>query len=205
MCRPSVLISHMVLLLVSAVAVGHPNLRAVAQSGTPLVHPPAAGSLLPPPAALGPDWTLIAASHSDTSSEGLASMASAMYGGSAGSRVFARIFIVAPGPAAASQSSITANDAFAGLRGLVRERPASGGSALDDQPKPAGCSDAQPVEGQDANFPDFPAGITLCAADPDLIVLVGVFGSFGGLSGVQASDAVLDTIVRGWSAATPTP
>ncbi len=169
--------------------------------------PPTAGSLLPPPGALGPDWSLIGASHSDTMSRstGFTSMASAMYGGPEGSRIFVRVFVVAPGATAVRQAWDTANDAFAGLRGLVRERAASGGSSLDNQPKPAGCKDARRTDGQDANFPDFPAGVTLCAADPDLFVLVGVFGSVDGLSGFRASDTVVESIVLGQVAATPTP
>jgi hypothetical protein len=168
---------------------------------------PTAGSLLPAPAALGPDWSLIGASHSDTMSPstGFTSMASAMYGGSEGSRIFVRVFVVASGATAVRQARDTANDAFAGLRGLVRERAASGSSSLDTRPGPTGCNDAQRADGQDANFSDFAAGVTLCAVDPDLIILVGVFGSFDGLSGFPASDTVVENIVHGQVAATPAP
>jgi hypothetical protein len=205
MRRASALLSLMLLMLVGLVAVGRPGLGAVAQSGTPVALPLTAESLLPPPGVLGPDWSLIGASHSDLTSTGFTSVASAMYGGPAGLRVFARVFVVAPGATAARQGWGAANDAFTGLRALVREAPSSGGCSPGDQRKPAGYLEVRRADGQDANFPDFPAGVALCAADPDLIVLIGVFGSFDGRSDFRASDAVLDTIIQGQAAATPTP
>lgn len=160
----------------------------------------AAQSLLPPPDALGPGWELIGASHTESTTTEFASTASAMYGGPVGSRVFVRLFAAAPG-ATASEAWDAAYQAFTSLRSLVREDGANGGANLT---VPAGCSDARRAEGQDASFPDFSAGLTLCAAHSDLIVLVGVFGEINGLGGDQASDSVLETIVRG-AAATPTP
>jgi hypothetical protein len=175
----------------------------LAGSATLAAAPPSAGSLLPP-GALGPNWALIGASQIDPAQAPFASTASAMYGGPAGSRVFVRVFVAAPGSSAARQTWDAAEQAFAGLRSLVRESTAVGGSVVADRPAPAGCAEARRAEGQDASFPDFPAGLTLCEADLDLVVLVGVFGTIDGRTGSQASDAVLATILRGRGAATPT-
>lgn len=178
---------------------------AVAGAATVAAETPSAGSLLPPPAALGPGWALIGASQSDLASAPFASTASAMYGGPAGSRVFVRVFVAAPGAMAARQAWEAADLAFAGLRPLVREGAAVGGTAPADHPAPTGCAEARRAEGKDATFSDFPAGLTWCVADPGLFVLVGVFGTIDGRTGAQASDAVLATILRGRAAATPAP
>jgi len=64
---------------------------------------------------------------------------------------------------------------------------------LDRQPLPAGCIEAKRIDGTARQLgldTGIPMGLTLCAADPDVIVLVVVSGAVGPLSGYEASDAV---------------
>ena len=178
-------------------------LLAMVGAASVAAQTPSAGSLLPPPGALGPGWALLGASRMDPATAPFASAASAMYGGPAGSRVFVRVFVAAPGTAA-GQAREAAVQAFTDLRPLVREGVV-GGAVPTDRPPPAGCAEARRAEGQDATFSDFPGGLTFCAADPGLFVLVGVFGEIDGRTGAEASDAVLATMLRGPAAATPTP
>lgn len=64
--------------------------------------------------------------------------------------------------------------------------------ALADTPPPPGCAEAKRIEGigeRDA----FSAGVTLCAVDPDAILLAVASGPVLGATGTRASDAVIAT------------
>lgn len=64
---------------------------------------------------------------------------------------------------------------------------------LDRLPLPAGCIEAKRIDGTARQLGldiGIPMGLTLCAADPDVIVLTVVSGSVGSLTRHDASDAV---------------
>ena len=62
--------------------------------------------------------------------------------------------------------------------------------ALKTMEPPEGCVEAKRIEGTE-NFVLLPAGGTMCAVDPDAILIAVVLGDFGGQTGVAASDAVV--------------
>ena len=59
---------------------------------------------------------------------------------------------------------------------------------------PAGCVEAKRIEGIE-NFVLLPAGGTMCAIDPDVILIAVVLGDFADQSGVAASDAVIGVVL----------
>jgi hypothetical protein len=64
---------------------------------------------------------------------------------------------------------------------------------LDTVPPPAGCAEAKRVDGTARQLgidTGIPMGVTLCAAEPDLIVLAVASGTILGLTGFEASDAI---------------
>jgi hypothetical protein len=63
-------------------------------------------------------------------------------------------------------------------------------------PPPPGCAEAKRVEGIDEQD-TFPTGVTLCAADPDLILLAVASGAIGDETGYRAADAVIATAIAG--------
>jgi hypothetical protein len=77
--------------------------------------------------------------------------------------------------------------------------------ALETMSPPSGCSDVRRVEGSERiGGATFQVGVTLCAADPDILLVTAVSGEFNGLTGVEASDAVAEMTLAACSA-TPTP
>jgi hypothetical protein len=56
---------------------------------------------------------------------------------------------------------------------------------------PDGCVEAKRIEGT-ANLVLLPSGGTMCAIDPDLILIALTIGNVGANSGVAASDAVIE-------------
>lgn len=64
------------------------------------------------------------------------------------------------------------------------------GQRLEAMEPPAGCVEAKRAEGSDREF-GFTAGITMCALDPDVILLAGVSGTLGEEAGYAASDLVI--------------
>lgn len=59
---------------------------------------------------------------------------------------------------------------------------------LEAQAVPAGCVEAKHIEGIE-DFVLLPVGGTMCAIDPDGILVTVVYGAFNGQDGVAASDA----------------
>jgi hypothetical protein len=66
----------------------------------------------------------------------------------------------------------------------------------DALPPPAGCAEAKRFEGVARDF-GFPTGITLCAADPDLIVVAVASGLVDDRTGYEGSDAVVEAVIAG--------
>ena len=62
--------------------------------------------------------------------------------------------------------------------------------ALETMDPPADCVEAKRIEGIE-NFVLLPLGGTMCAIDPDVILIAVVLGDFAEQTGVPASDAVV--------------
>jgi hypothetical protein len=65
---------------------------------------------------------------------------------------------------------------------------------LETMDPPGGCVEAKRIEGIE-QFTLLPVGGTMCAIDPDGILITVVHGSFGEQSGVAASDAVTGVVL----------
>jgi hypothetical protein len=68
-------------------------------------------------------------------------------------------------------------------------------TGLWDAPLSAGCAEAKRFEGVSRDF-GFPTGVTLCAADPDLIVVAVASGLVNDRAG-EAADAVVKAVIDG--------
>ena len=75
-------------------------------------------------------------------------------------------------------------------------------------PPPEGCAEAKRIKGV-SEQDTFLTGVTLCAADPDVILLAVVSGPVAGLTGYRASDAAVTAVLGGGAVgagvATPSP
>ena len=175
----------------------------VAQEATPQ---PAATALdlLPAPDALGEGWTLLGTpGFGGLSPTAFRDGANAIYGGPDGSRVLVTVLLVAEGRSAIRESWVLANSTIDHYRAQL-DAPIGEVADLDRIPPPAGCAQVRRVVGRDRVFDAFPVGMTLCAADPDVIVLAVASGDVAGLSGYQASDfAVSITLADAEASATP--
>jgi len=63
-------------------------------------------------------------------------------------------------------------------------------------PPPEGCAEAKRFEGVSRDF-GFPTGITLCAADPDVIVIAVASGLVNDRTGYEAADVVVKAVIEG--------
>ena len=169
---------------------------ALAQDVTPEPGPSAV-KLLIDPAALGDGWSL----HHTISPDALYPYsfemspnvfregAAGVYVGPEGSRVIAVALLVTESRVAIRKSWEDASDLLDRLTSDVsedwdRERE------LETADPPAGCTEAKRAEGTEYGF-GLPVGVTMCAIDPDVILIVGVFGTVQERSGVTASDAIV--------------
>ena len=175
----------------------------VAQEATP--QPAATAlALLPRPETLGQGWTLLdTPGFGGLSPAAFRDGANAIYGGPDGARVLITVLLVAEGRPAIRESWVLANSTIDNYRTQL-DAPIGDVGDLDRVPPPAGCAQVRRVVGRDRVFDAFPVGMTLCAADPDVIVLAVASGDVAGLSGYQASDfAVSITLAGGEADATP--
>ncbi|MBA2596340.1 MAG: hypothetical protein H0V00_06905 [Chloroflexia bacterium] len=170
-----------------------PNAIGVVAQESPQDSP--AAQLLPDPSDLGAGWTLHSGALEDAGGNpSFTSLSGAAYVGPNGGRVFTVVFLVAEGPAAAREAWQFANTVFDEARLLFAvdyadEQSLKGSSAL------AGCADMRRTDGTEKMFPLMAVGLTLCVADPDLIVLAYVSGEINGLTGIAASDRVVEIVL----------
>lgn len=153
-----------------------------------------AEEMLPPEASLGEGWTQIASlPATEELDRSFRDAAYGVYGGPDGSRAVVQVFLVAEGMTAIRESWEVGGSVFDFYRGEIdygfqfsREED------LADEPMPAGCADERRLYGVESiGFEQFPVGLSLCAADPDIIIFAYVSGTLGGLNGYRASDAAI--------------
>lgn len=61
---------------------------------------------------------------------------------------------------------------------------------LEAMEPPQGCVEAKRAEGRDGEF-GYTAGVTMCAIDPDVVLLAAASGELTNIEGFGASDAVV--------------
>jgi hypothetical protein len=162
---------------------------------------PSAVKLLIDPATLGDGWSL----HHTVSPDALYPYsfemspdvfregAAGIYVGPEGSRVIAVTLLVTESRVAIRKSWEDASDLLDRFTSDVsedwdRERE------LETADPPAGCAEAKRAEGTEYGF-GLPVGVTMCAIDPDVILIVGVFGTVQERSGVAASDVIVTAMI----------
>lgn len=168
-----------------------PQLPAVAQDDDILPVTPAAGQYLPNVEDLGPNWTDIWQSGIDPGAELFKEGVKAVYGGPDGSRAIVYAWIIQDSTTAVRRSW----EETAELMGSARFEWASDydfsqANEIDILPPPAGCVESSRAEGVDPDS-QYPAGLTMCAVDPDVILLTIVSGQLAGETGYLSSDLLI--------------
>jgi hypothetical protein len=186
-----------ILLVVATVVIG--ATPGAAQEPTPEPGPEAA-ERLPDAGTLGNGWSLITTISPDVlspygfqmSPDVFREGATAVYGGANGARAIVVVLLLTETRVAVRKSWEDANDLVGTLTNQVREDYQQQ-EALDTMDPPAGCVEAKRVEGVAED--QFTVGATLCAADPDIVILTVVSGSLDDLSGVPASDQLASDVL----------
>ena len=166
----------------------------------------AAVALLPAPETFGDGWTLLVNDPTEDLLPVFRAATIGTYGGPAGARVVLNVLLVGEGMTAIRGSWEEVTD-------YLQEFDSRMVLAVDDERSqqleamvpPDGCSDVRRVEGYESiGGTAFPVGVTLCAADPDILLVATVSGEMNGRTGVDASDAVIAMTLAA-PGATPTP
>ena len=166
----------------------------------------APAEMLPDASAIGSGWAQIAALPAvENLDPSFSDAATGVYGGPNGARAVITIFTVAEGMTAIRQSWEVANDSFDFYRQNVDYGyQISREEELASQPLPEGCADARRIYAVDnLGVQQFPVGITLCAADPNVIILAYASGEIDGLTANEASDAITALTLSGAGVSTP--
>lgn len=148
--------------------------------------------VIPDVDAFGEGWSSVMVAPLDLPADTFRAGAMGVLTGPDGARVMSVAMLVTDQRIAVRRSWEAANDLFRKYSGEL-EYESDRDEILDRQPLPAGCLEAKRIDGTARQLgldTTIPMGLTLCAADPDLIVLAVVSGGIGPLAGYQASDAV---------------
>ncbi len=159
--------------------------------------------LLPTADAFGAGWTMpkppVAAVPSNAFRDG----AVATYGGADGRRILLTVLLLSRDTVAIRRGWEEASERFDDF-GSRLEHERNREEELLSVPPPPGCVEAKRIDGTDKDD-GFDAGVTLCAADPDIVLLAVVWGDVGDRRGYLASDLVVSTALGAGGRATPTP
>lgn len=158
----------------------------------PPVPDPAAIAYLPDPAVLGAGWTAVQTTGLDLTADTFKGGALGVFVGPAGARVLAAVMVVSDTRVVVRRSWEEALDLFRNYSGEL-EYETDRDDHLASLPPPPGCIEAKRIDGTARQLgldTGIPMGLTLCAADPDLILLIVVSGAVESLTGFDASDAV---------------
>jgi len=164
----------------------------------PVLQEQTAIERLPDAAALGPGWSVLDADATAVADlpSALRDAAVATYGGPDGARASVLVMLVADGMSAIRDSWELGNDTFDRYSYQIDEE--SGAERdLEDRPLPEGCADGRRTFGTDEVLgANFPAGVSLCAADPDMIVVTYASGDVDGQTGYRASDHLVTLVLK---------
>lgn len=129
--------------------------------------------------------------------------AAGIYLGPEGSRAIIVNLLISSNRVAVRASWDSASDLLRTLTRLVStdyERDAQ----LETMAPPENCVEAKRVEGSEEAF-RLNAGATLCAPDDDSLLLAIIYGPVNGLTGVDASDMIVNEVSNGAIGAVSTP
>lgn len=154
-------------------------------------------AFLPVAERFGNGWSSIRTAALEVDADVFREGAVTVLAGPNGTRVLAAVMLVTQERVAVRQSweaAIAIFDNYSGELEYISGR----GDELNGEPPPAGCVEAKRIDGTARQLgidTGIPMGVTLCAAEPDLIVLTVVSGSVLELNGYAASDAIASLIV----------
>lgn len=164
----------------------------------------AISTLLPDPATFGDGWMTAQSSALQLPTEAFREGVSAVYAGPAGARVILLVMRETTEHVAVRRSWEEALTLFE-RAGRETARNRNQDEYLATLPPPQGCLEAKRLEGTVKSLgldTGIPTGITLCAADPGLILLVAASGTVLGATGHAAADAIVEHILSTQPAAT---
>lgn len=164
---------------------------ASAQDDEILPVTPGAGRYLPVAADLGPNWVDVWQSGIDPGAELFKEGVKAVYGGPDGSRAIVYAWVIQDSTTAVRRSWEETADLMGNSRyEWASDYDFSQASEIDILPPPAGCVESSRAEGVDPDS-QYPAGLTMCAVDPDIILLTIVSGEIEGETGYRSSDLLI--------------
>lgn len=180
--------------LILTLIIGLGGGRAAAQDDE-IEAAPASSSFLPDVVEIGSDWTETRRYGLDLPTDIFREGSAAVYAGPAGARVVVLVYLTTDSRVAVRQSWEEATKTFDSYRySVATNYDYEQIGRLDAMEPPEGCVEAKRAEGTDDKF-GFQAGVTMCAIDPDAILLVVVSGTALELAGYQASDAIVDLAI----------
>jgi hypothetical protein len=170
---------------------------------TPTPDPASASVLLLPEAsAFGPGWTQTATLGVEQLNWGMTMApdvfrqgAAGIYGGPNGARVVVVTLLLTESRVAVRRGWENATQLFNSYSYQL-SYDSNQVALWEALPATDGCAEARRFEGISRDF-SFPTGVTLCAADPDLIVVAVASGLVNDRTGYQASDAVVRAVLAG--------
>ena len=151
-----------------------------------------AARFLPKAEKFGKEWYMSRSAALEVDTDVFREGAVVVLVGPSGARVVAAAMLVTHDRVAVRRSweaAIALFDNFSGELEYLSGRD----DELDTVPPPAGCAEAKRIDGTARQLgidTGIPMGVTLCAAEPDVIVLVVASGTVLGLTGYEASDAI---------------
>lgn len=157
--------------------------------------------LLPKAEAFGAGWTMPKPPVASVPSNAFRDGAVATYGGADGRRILLTVLLLSRDTVAIRRGWEEAGERFDDFgERLAHERNRE--DELLSVPPPPGCIEAKRIDGTDEDD-GFDAGVTLCAADPDVVFLAVVWGDIGDQRGYLASDLVVSTALGAERIGTP--
>lgn len=162
-----------------------------AQDEEPLPVTPGAGKYLPPVEALGDGWSTVWQAGIDPGAELFQEGVWSVYGGPAGARAIVYAWVTQDSATAIRRSWESAKEQMDRQQyEFAPDRDYSRIDEIDNLAPPPGCAESSRAEGV-ASESAYPAGLTMCAVDPDVILLAIVSGSLEGATGYVAADALI--------------
>jgi hypothetical protein len=161
--------------------------------GVTAQQPPAI-DLFPPAEALGDGWSLVSAADANTNQwPPFERFTAAIYLGPEGGRVLVGRILAGKAVSNASDSWTLASAMFDTYETRFTPDPVSETRLAGTSPV-SGCASMRRTDGYDAVIPGIPVGLSLCAAQP-VIIMAYASGEVTGVSGHTASDRVVELVL----------
>lgn len=158
--------------------------------------------LLPEASAFGPEWTQTKTLAVEQLNWGMTLApdvfregAVGVYGGPNGARVIVVTLLLTNARVAVRRGWENATQLFNSYSYQL-DYDSNQVALWEELPPPVGCAEARRFEGTARDF-GFPTGVTLCAADPDLIVVAVATGLVNDRTGYEAANAVVKAVIEG--------